>query len=62
MLAMSTTMGKIARDVHSGRFPDALELMRALWDGDAAAAAYALREVFDVDVEKQFPSLTPRLP
>ena len=56
------SMGLIARAVKSGRDHEALELMTSIWDGDICAAVYALREVFDVDVEERYPLITPRLP
>ena len=55
-------MGKIARAVRSCRFEDALALMSDVWDGNLEAAAYALREVFNVDVAVEYPWITPRLP
>ena len=57
-----TSMGLIARAVKSGRYHEALKLMTSVWDGDTCAAAYALREVFDVDVDVRYPLITPRLP
>lgn len=57
-----TVMGLIARAVRSGRYREALTLMMGVWDGDECAAAYALREVFDVDVADHYPLITPRLP
>lgn len=59
---MQIAMGKIARAVRSCRFEDALRLMAGVWDGDIDAAAYALGEVFNVDVAAAYPWVTPRLP
>jgi len=59
---MVTAMGQIARAVRRGDWAEALRLMAAVWDGDERAAAYALREVFDVDVAVVFPLIEPRLP
>lgn len=55
-------MGLIARAVRSGRFSEALALMADVWDGDLRAAAYALGEVFNVDVATVYPLIEPRLP
>lgn len=55
-------MGRIARAVKSGRLGEALVLMVGVWDGDERAAAYALREVFGVDVAAAYPAIEPRLP
>jgi hypothetical protein len=59
---MVVAMGRIARAVRRGDWPEALEVMARVWDGDECAAAYALREVFGVDVASAFPLIEPRLP
>lgn len=55
-------MGQIARAVKRGDLRKALRVMMNVWEGDECAAAYALREVFGVDVEQAFPLIQPRLP
>ena len=54
-------MGLIARAVRSRRFGEALVLMVGVFDGDERAAAYALGEVFNVDVATVYPRIAPRL-